>query len=165
MAYTAPPTKSTGNTLAAADWNTYIRDDMEAVAKSPAALVYSTSNQSIPNNTFTNVTFSASLTLRGCTFGSSTITVGETGLYMLTASGVWSAFATGDREILVLVNGTGVRVVAHLAGASYDTQQSLSTVYPLSATDTVTMQAVQNSGGALNLKAGSSMAVHMLSRT
>lgn len=28
MAYSAPPTKSVGDTLAAADWNTYVRDNM-----------------------------------------------------------------------------------------------------------------------------------------
>lgn len=32
MAYNVPPTKSVGNTLTAADWNTYVRDNMVDLA-------------------------------------------------------------------------------------------------------------------------------------
>jgi hypothetical protein len=83
----------------------------------------------------------------------SRMTCRTTGLYHIGATVEFAANATGYRLLQILHNGTLVIAIqtAQAITNGDPTRLTISTVYPLSATDYVEVQAYQTSGGALNV--------------
>lgn len=163
MAYSTPPTKSTGDTLTAADWNSYVRGNFETVGKPPYAWLYRTSDLSVANATFTGVNWQATSVLTGMTQTGGTVTVLEAGIYRVQVLISWNASAYGERKIRIF-KGAAVQHEGHFspyfstsAGVDGTGIQNHNLVMDVScaANDTISVQAYQSSGGALTLRSGS----------
>ena len=121
--------------------------------------ITATAAQSLTNNTTTKLTFNtASATPDIDSYdpqgwfdnANDRITVGQAGFYNITANVGFATNATGRRLVQILVNGSdrgSVNVTAATAGT---TLLTVSTNVYLVATDYVEVQALQQSGGALN---------------
>lgn len=154
MAYSTPPTKATGDTLTAAEWNTNVRDNMAASAPDVfttkgdlfvatgadvGAVLAAGSNYQIPealsteatgirwtslapcarmqraslsitNNSETKVTSFASPDIdNGGLISADTFVIPRTGLYLITAEGLWTGHATAGtlRRIGVVISSYG----------------------------------------------------------
>lgn len=119
-----------------------------------------TAAQSVPNATWTAVTFDTEDLDRD----NGHSTVSNTSRYTATSPGyfwwayslTWAANATGQRGGRIRTNGTDAQVsavarVLHNAGATFDTGQSGGGAqYMNGTTDYVELMGFQNSGGALN---------------
>lgn len=131
---------------------------------SPGCLAYQTSNQSIPNATFTTLAMNAagpnSIGITGAAWwvsGSPTrITVPEAGNYAVTAQAAFLANATGNRLLQINKNGSpsfagGILVQVASFGAGGDTTiNSGSITVACNAGDYFELVVDQTSGGALS---------------
>jgi hypothetical protein len=123
------------------------------------ARITATAAQSLTNNTLTKITFStASATPTIDSYdpkgwfdnANDRIVVDQDGFYNITANVGFATNATGRRLVQIYVNGSdrgSVNVTAATAGT---TLLTVSTNVYLAATDYVEVQALQQSGGALN---------------
>lgn len=135
----------------------------------PICSVAKTAVQSIPDSTATTLTsWSAAATGLYTTapFNTTTgiCTVTETDKFPITATVVWSNSSNaGSREIRVLINGaTTFSVKADNQPNSDITlnyTQVLTTKLALTAGDTIQIQVYQNTGGALNVNAGTGLVI------
>jgi hypothetical protein len=82
-----------------------------------------------------------------------TVPTGLAGNYMVTGNVVWASNATGFRRASLLKNGVAFNVEGTTANAisGVATRLSFSVLLPLVATDYVEIEAVQNSGGNLDV--------------
>jgi hypothetical protein len=123
-----------------------------------SAFLYKAAAQSIPNATWTAVTFSDEAwdtnSFHSTSTNTSRITIpaGLAGKYELNLRGFFAASATGVRYIAVYLNGVSVRTNYYPANAA-DFEIALSTKINLVASDYVEMYVFQNSGGSLNFTA------------
>lgn len=83
--------------------------------------------------------------------GSTKITVGETGLYTFQANATYPAHATGDRGVLVILNGTTEIGADIAATAAAIHRSSCSDTVQLAAGDQLTLQAFQSSTASLTM--------------
>ena len=124
----------------------------------PMMLAEQTVAQSVPNNTFTKITFTTLLydNFGGYSTGLSTYTVQLAGIYRVSGQIQWTANATPARFIRVLHNGTstGLLSVSDNCSADITTSSALTTLVSCSIGDTLVIQGDQNSGVALNTQAG-----------
>lgn len=123
------------------------------------ARITATAAQSLTNNTLTKITFNtASSTPDIDSYdphawfdnANDQIVIGVDGFYNITANVGFAANATGRRLVQIFVNGSdrgSVQVTASTAGSTLIT---VSTNVYLAGGDTVEVQALQQSGGALN---------------
>jgi len=122
------------------------------------ARVYNSGNISIPNSTWTALTFDSER------FDTDDIhsVVANTGRLTCTSAGVYAIFGTvkfadndnGQRAIRIYLNGTTPIAQGQItAGVSTPDSLTISTLYELSVTDYVELEAYQNSGGAVNIEA------------
>lgn len=123
------------------------------------ARITATAAQALTNNTLTKITFNtASSTPTTDSYdpkawfdnANDQITIGQAGFYNITANVGFATNATGRRLVQIFVNGSdrgSVNVTAATAGT---TLLSISTNVYLAVGDTVEVQALQQSGGALN---------------
>lgn len=83
---------------------------------------------------------------------SATITIGDPGVYSVSAGGIWAIAAAGDRVCMIYVNGSEIDGGGASAPGSAANliRQSASQKVLLSAGDTVEMRVFQSSGGAVN---------------
>lgn len=112
------------------------------------------SNQTIPNNTTTAVTFGTLAWDYGSdpiTFSSPTYTVPIDGLLDIFYYAQWATNTTGRRRDRILLNGS---VVAQSQYTGNTTEPSITTCccIEVSAGDTIDIDALQNSGGDLVLE-------------
>jgi hypothetical protein len=123
-----------------------------------SAFLYKAAAQSIPNATWTAVTFSDEAwdtnSFHDTSTNTSRITIpaGLAGKYAFNLRGFFAANATGVRYIAVYLNGVSVRINYFPANAA-DFEIALNTKINLVATDYVEMYVFQNSGGSLNFTA------------
>jgi hypothetical protein len=85
------------------------------------------------------------------TASSTTVTIpsGCGGVYGLSATSVWASASTGTLSgVEILLSGA---VIASGQGQAFTGFFTTNVVYPLSATDTLTVRVYQNSGGSLNI--------------
>ena len=174
MGFTQPTARGTGYVVQATDWNVDIAYNVAwlgsnvvgsglALAGRPSVLAVETSDQSIPNNTITAVTFNDTelydvQSQHDTTANTSRITCGATaniGLYHFHASGLWASNATGQRYAALRLNGTTeLYRVGTSSNAATAMGWSVSGYYRLTAiTDYMEVVVFQNSGGALALSA------------
>jgi hypothetical protein len=115
--------------------------------------------QSLTNNTSTTILLdTASTTPTTGTYdpkswfnnANDRIAIGQDGFYCITANIAFAANATGRRIVEIRVNGSEVAATSVLASPAGSSIISATTNLYLAAGDLVTMNALQQSGGALN---------------
>lgn len=159
MPYTTPSTITTGQLVTATLMNNEWAGNISYLANPPACRVTNNAAQSIPNATWTALTFNTELvdtnTMHDTVTNTSRITYNTAGLYMVTCSNAFAANSTGGRGIGVRKNGTGgspteggTLVAPHSSGVS--TYISYSTLVKLAVTDYLEVMLWQASGGALS---------------
>lgn len=128
--------------------------------KKVSVTVYHDSNQSIPNATDTLLSFNSELEDTDNQHDNSTnndrLTCKIAGKYIITFVGGFASNATGYRRFYIRLNATtsiGFDDTNALNGVG--TYRTLSIQYPLEVDDYIQAYAKQNSGGALNVAAGS----------
>ena len=123
--------------------------------------LYSTSQQSIPNATWTDITFNIenfdtdSYHSTVTNTARITIPAGKTGYYNIFANARYEGNTSGRRLGRMQINGTtsaGMFEATPNSSAGGDVSVSLSQVYYLTAADYITWQTYQSSGGSLNLR-------------
>jgi hypothetical protein len=124
---------------------------------------FKSSAQSIPNATWTTLTFDSESfdtdAFHSTSTNTSRITIptGKAGKYLVQWQAVWDANATGSRNTRVLVNGSlsayGTWTMA-LTGAGDLTIHTNTAIFNLSVADYVELQMGQGSGGNLNASSG-----------
>ena len=117
-------------------------------------ILYRSSNQTISNNTTTDVAWNAEDTDAGGwhASGSASITVPRDGRYRITVQLNWDTSTVGRRRLAVLRNGTESKIINN-AGPS-PTLQSYAVATGtllLAASDILKVTCLQNSGGNLAL--------------
>ncbi len=160
MAYTSPSTKAASDTISAADWNTYLRDNLGFLYQPPSCRVYNSANISVANATAQALTFNSERydtdTMHSTASNTSRITFTTAGKYEVGGCVRWAAQATyaGVREIGIRLNGATYIVVNDEMGSASANAltiiQAVTTEYVFAAADYVELVAYQSSGGALN---------------
>ena len=155
MAYTSPTTRSTGNVITAAQWNTDLVDNIAFLHKPPRCAVYNSASQSLTSGTRTTLTFNSEHfdtdTMHSTATNPSRITFTTGGCYLITAQVAIDANATGLRELVLRYNGASdLHSVKHAASASEGTILNLSVTREFGAGTYVELMARQTSGVALN---------------
>lgn len=123
----------------------------------PTCRVYRTTDQSIPNNTQTAITFDAERHdtdgLHSTVSNTGRVTITTAGVYQLTGSAHFAGNATGYRELAIRLNGATLITRARELSptAAVGAALNVSTAYNLGAGDYVEMTVHQTSGGALNV--------------
>ena len=163
-AYTATPSKSAGDTFNAADWNTYIKENGDAVAIAKMGIAYKSATQSIATATATKVTWPASVYLHDVGLVSDTLAPTVAGWYLVTATVTWASNSTGYRQMLIRMNAGATNLVYDRRAAvnGVETTNHISRTVLLGATDTVEVVVQQNSGSSLNLSSGADNCVFEL---
>jgi hypothetical protein len=119
-------------------------------------LVTATANQSIPNSAYTAITFDSEIydvsDYHSSVVNPSRITIpaGGAAYYQIYGLVKWDANATGERLLVLRLNGADLITLRRLPVAAFDMTQFFSVVYPLSVTNYVELFVLQSSGGALN---------------
>jgi hypothetical protein len=112
------------------------------------------SDQAISSDTFTTVTFDQEIYDNGGNFASNTFTAPATGFYYIYSQLVWSGTTNSDYSLNRLMkNGSPINW-----NAFFQTNSSGGyggRLVSLSASDTVTVQCYQDSGGSLSLRGSS----------
>lgn len=139
----------------------------------PAAKAYRTAVQAIPNATWTAVAFDASSaelydtdSIHDPTSSSSRFTIKTPGLYSIAASVDWNANGTGIRFVEIRKNGLALSEMADYSVAGNATaganRMQVTTQLILAAGDYIELMVHQTSGGALDLAAGSALALALI---
>ena len=115
--------------------------------------------QSIPNSTQTVITTWTELFDNGTIFNNTTgvATIASTGFYWAAAAVEWAiGNNVGQRDLRLLVNGTQVdhHAIQPSADTTIATCLRVGKLLSLNATDTVSIAAFQDSGGAINVATG-----------
>jgi hypothetical protein len=127
-----------------------------AAEQLPSARVFHTSAQAIPNNTFTALNFGSerwdSAAMHDTVTNNSRITCRVAGEYDIGASVHFAANATGNRFVLLRLNGVtsiGADGSPNF-GASQTAYLNTATRYRLAVGDYIEVVVYQDSGGSLN---------------
>jgi len=121
------------------------------------ARAYHNTTQSIADTTDVTLAFNAERydtdTIHDNSTNNSRLTATTAGIYLITASVEFDGSASGNRWLVVELNGT-TKLAGHISRHSDGdtTYMSISTIYSLSATDYVEVYVYQNSGGPLNIR-------------
>lgn len=165
MAYVTPPTFNSGDVLDADDLN-ILGDDIEYLKGVADGVGFSgakasrSSNQSIPDTTYTDVTFTAEVFDFGGWYSSgSTFTVpagavpaGFTTIVLdVVAIARFVANGAGSRQLAILKNGSTEDLFGLSALSGDTTSVILPAKFEAAAGDTIKIQVYQSSGDALNL--------------
>lgn len=128
--------------------------------------IFNSQAQSIPNAAWTNVVFDSEISDVGDMFSvvnPSRITLPVAGVYLIVADLIFPANATGLRYIAINLNGsirTHITIVTGIGSADHRVQTIA--LYARSGGEWIEIQALQTSGGALNIY-GASVVVQRLS--
>lgn len=128
----------------------------------PTWAIYRGPTQSIPNNTWTNMSYTSEDTDTDNMHDNATnpdrVTISKAGLYALATKGSFVPNATGQRAARMTRNGTvinGSSVIVNNSGAANDTSIVVPTLYLQCAVgDILRAQVWQQSGAALNTSDG-----------
>lgn len=167
MSWTTPPTWTTGHNLTAADLNTYLSDNLDALAGPDRARAYRSSNYSFSDSTWDAIPLGAetfdSNGLHSNSSNTSRITAQVAGPYYVCAGVRWLSNSTGDRRAQIRKNaggssasGTRLAATTGRAATGEVTELSLATIVELGVGDYVEVFGYQTSGGALSIEGGES---------
>jgi hypothetical protein len=133
------------------------------------ANVKSTTDQSISNTTFTIVNFGGenfdTNTFHDNTTNNSRLTIpsGKDGYYLITSVIQFGSNDTGFRAVVLKKNGSDYQNMSWVdADSGNNIWTSASATISCVATDYLQIEVYQNSGGALDLKAGSNFTISYL---
>ena len=128
--------------------------DGEGGTNTPYFHVTKSGDQAISSDSFTTVTFDSEILDSGNAFASNTFTAPSSGYYFIYSQLVWSGTTNSDYSLNRLMkNGSPVNWNAFFQTNSSGGFGGL--IISLSASDTVTVQCYQDSGGSLSLRGGS----------
>lgn len=140
------------------DWDELV-DALNFLANRPSCRVYNSAAISCANGAETFLTFNSerwdtdSMHSTGSLTGR--ITINTAGLYVVTANLDIAPSATGDRYVAIRVNGaTVIGYDSRRAPAVQGCLFVLSTLYRFAVADYIEVGVYQDSGGALNARAG-----------
>lgn len=132
----------------------------------PRARVSNNAVQSIANNTLTALSFNSETydtdVIHDNATNSSRLTCKTAGVYQIIANVTFASNATGYRRVLLHFNGGGdIAEVIVSAVSGVTTSISATSDYLLAVNDYVEVKVQQNSGGALDVNAGSNTTFSM----
>lgn len=168
--YAVPPTAVAGQPLAAADWNTKVRDSIESVARPPSVVCYRNTDQLVGSASLSAIQWlgAAAQTDAFWSAGSPsriTIPTNLGGTYLITASPIFDINGTGGRFTGIYKNGVAVNATANSGGsAAWYTQFQLAVPVICVPGDYLEVFVYQTSGVALNMKASAYMALFTATR-
>lgn len=134
---------------------------LSKLAVLPAARVYNSANQSIPNNTLTVVAYNTERwdtdTIHDNASNNSRLTCKTAGLYVITASITWDTSSNaGFREIGIRLNGNvNLHIAKQRANQAQNgsvVNQTITTMYQLAVNDYAEVVVEQSSSVALNIQ-------------
>ncbi|MDQ3649699.1 MAG: hypothetical protein M3458_05340 [Acidobacteriota bacterium] len=156
-----PPDASTNNT--GAGWSNVLlvvgTPPAAAVAPAtPAARVYRSTDQSIPNAVYTSLALSSERfdtdAIHDNVTNNSRLTCKTAGLYQISFAAVYDTNTTGERYLRVLLNNaTIIATQSNRQSIAGDAIVAGPTLYQLAVNDYIELQAYQSSGAALLVKA------------
>lgn len=120
--------------------------------------VYRDSNQSIPNNTLTAITFNKErydpFQMHSINTNTGRIVLPKNGRYIVGACIEFDGHATGNRQVSIRLNGATVicKVTHEPCAGNIDDVLNLNCVYEFRPSDYIEVMVFQNSGGALNVQ-------------
>lgn len=121
MPYTNPTTRSTGDVITAAQWNTDLVDNIRTLYSPPRCALYHSVNQSIATATRTALAFDSEHfdydTMHNTAVNNTRITFTTAGTYQIGAAVRFEANATGFREVALRYNGATILYVCKLAAS------------------------------------------------
>lgn len=156
--YTAAGSAVAGDVYTAAAHNVIVTDVNNMIVP-PSVGVYNTGNVSIPNVSWTRLSFTTAAWDTDSMKGAGTVTgisINTTGLYQITISAVLDTNSTGTNRNILIDKGTASSITSVLCAASLTwganayADLNASIVASLTAGDTLQAFMFQNSGGALN---------------
>lgn len=126
------------------------------VAEPPSARVYHNANQSISSVGVVALAFNSERfdtdNIHSTSTNNSRLTCKTAGKYLIGGSVDWASNATGQRQLLIRLNGTTYIAPNGVTPVSGDTtKQGISTLYSLAVNDYVELTVFQTSGGSLNV--------------
>ena len=133
---------------------------VQAGASSDAARVTSTSNITIPNSTFSTLTFDTEVFDQGNLFDAgqpTRLTAATTGIYLISASVQFGNNQTGMRHVNLTKNGSSDFATESrnaVSTSGFSTYITISTVQAMSGGDYVEVRVFQNSGASMNVAGG-----------
>lgn len=128
-------------------------------SRNPCCRVYNDANQSIPDSTVTALTFNTERFdtdgIHSTTSNTSRLTCRTAGVYHMDAHVEFASNSTGERQLLLKLNGTTfIAADSRAAINGNPTKASIPTTYQLVVGDYVEVFVFQSSGGALNVLTG-----------
>lgn len=157
-AWTTPPTKSSGDTVTAADWQAAV-ENVRFLNAPPACVVRRSASQTIVNGAWTTVTFDEVDYYDPYGFHNPasnpsrlTVPTGCAGVYVLAGTFVWGALPGTFAGCRFLANGG--TLVGENAATNQAAAGAASTHWSLAVGDYIEMQVFQNSGGPISLFGG-----------
>jgi len=167
MTWTTPRTWQPGELVTAALLNEQLRDNLQTLydQRNMGVRVYRNSNQSIPTNTYTPISFTNALYDPQSLFSLSTptrLTVILAGVYLITGHCQWSS-TQAVRVAQLRLNGiTPIASQSAVnSGLSVSATLSVSTLYALDVGDYVELLAYHEAGGNLNVLNADYLSPHL----
>jgi hypothetical protein len=142
--------------VAGTDGIRYPDGTLQTTALGTHATVSNSTTQSIPNSTYTAVSFDSEQTDVGGFFAPGTPTrftvpAGASGVYQVGGYLAFAGNASGTRLVVIRTNGSGWMSADRDSPTSVDHQMNVTAMMYLNAGDYVELIAYQTSGGALNI--------------
>ena len=134
---------------------------MELVPFNVGCRVSNSANISVAHNTAVKLTFNEedydTDSMHSTSSNTSRITFNTAGKYLVWGSAQWATTSGGRRQLSIKLNDTSfvaANEFASVADASTNPLQQVMCTYEFSVGDYVELQAVQTSGGAINVVVG-----------
>ena len=170
-----PRTWTVGELLTAAKLNTDLRDGLLFLFNPPlCSLQTGSTTQSIANNTTTDIVFSTAASaielvdsdgMHSLVTNTARVTAVTAGWYKTDGLVAYALNGTGSRSAIIARNGAGQQEAAFHTSATVGIRAPIAAHNFLSVGDYITLQAVQQSGGALSTAAfGSWLNVQWVSK-
>lgn len=138
--------------------NTNVRDNANFLHDPPICVLQGTGNQSIPNTSVTEVTFSTVVVDTDSISGTANrMTFTTAGVYAITTNITWNLSASAGNRWVSITNLTTTQILAATIGpnpgaaSSLFMQEELGAVVKVAAADVLHVTAWQNQGSALSL--------------
>ena len=132
----------------------------DSAKNTPAFIAYNANTQSIPNATYTTYQYETEVldTDNGYNTGTYTYTIPTAGKYFIGAVAKKATAGSTDRLIIRLNKNGSENFYEENYSKDY-ASVSFNTILSLSASDTLSIDIYQNTGGSINMQAGSKYSV------
>ena len=134
----------------------YYNDNLPAGPYTEGCRVFNSANINIPNAVWTNLTFDSERydtdSIHSLVANTDRLTCQTAGVYVMTGHILYANVAGGVRRVAIYLNGAtfiAINTVNNIGG--WNELVNITTIYKLAVGDFVVLQAMQNSGGAINV--------------